>query len=320
MKLINKKNMQQFVLFGILTALVIFFSICSENFFTAVNITNLIRQQSIVAIIAAGGTLVMITKGLDISVGSTVALSGVVFALSLQAGMPMWFGLILGMLSGGLVGCINATTIVGLGINPTIATLGTMEAIRGVAYLLADGKAVVNGLPANFNFLGRGYVGAVPIPVLIMIVVFVLSHFILSKTLIGKYIYAIGGNIETARYAGIQVKKVLVSVYIYVGLLAGLSGVLLASRLTSGNPQIGSGYEFDVIIAVYLGGVSTKGGEGSVIGTLIGAMIVGVLTNGMNILGINSFYQYIVRGAVLVIAVVIDMIIKEGKFKLKKVS
>lgn len=320
MKLINKKNMQQFVLFGILTALVIFFSICSENFFTAVNITNLIRQQSIVAIIAAGGTLVMITKGLDISVGSTVALSGVVFALSLQAGMPMWLGLILGMLSGGLVGCINATTIVGLGINPTIATLGTMEAIRGVAYLLADGKAVVNGLPANFNFLGRGYVGAVPIPVLIMIVVFVLSHFILSKTLIGKYIYAIGGNIETARYAGIQVKKVLVSVYIYVGLLAGLSGVLLASRLTSGNPQIGSGYEFDVIIAVYLGGVSTKGGEGSVIGTLIGAMIVGVLTNGMNILGINSFYQYIVRGAVLVIAVVIDMIIKEGKFKLKKVS
>lgn len=320
MKLINKKNMQQFVLFGILAALVIFFSICSENFFTAVNITNLIRQQSIVAIIAAGGTLVMITKGLDISVGSTVALSGVVFALSLQAGMPMWLGLILGMLSGGLVGCINATTIVGLGINPTIATLGTMEAIRGVAYLLADGKAVVNGLPANFNFLGRGYVGAVPIPVLIMIVVFVLSHFILSKTLIGKYIYAIGGNIETARYAGIQVKKVLVSVYIYVGLLAGLSGVLLASRLTSGNPQIGSGYEFDVIIAVYLGGVSTKGGEGSVIGTLIGAMIVGVLTNGMNILGINSFYQYIVRGAVLVIAVVIDMIIKEGKFKLKKVS
>lgn len=310
MKLKNSKNLQQVILFGILVVLVVIFSILSKDFFTVVNITNLIRQQSMVAIIAAGATFVMITCGLDISVGSTLAMSGVIFAILVQHGMSLTVAAIMAVLSGGVVGALNALMIVGARINPVIATLGTMQAIRGVAYLMADGKAVVNGLPIEFMNLGRGYWGFLPIPVIIMIIIYAIFHFVLSSTLLGKYTYAIGGNIETARLSGIPVKKVLATLYILIGLLTGLSGVMMASRLNSGNPQIGLGYEFDVIIAVFLGGVSISGGEGTMIGTLIGALIIGVIQNGMNILGVNAFYQYIIRGVVLVIAVMIDMTVK----------
>lgn len=310
--------MQLLVLCGILIALGAFFGLKSPDFLTGVNLTNLVRQQSMVAIIAASGTLVMITTALDISVGSTVALSGVIFALLAQSGMNMAAALILAVLSGAAVGAVNALLAVGVGISPFITTLGTMEAVRGVAYLLAGGKAVVNGLPADFSTLGRGYLGPIPIPVLIMLLIYVIFHFLLSRTLFGKHVYAIGGNRETARLSGLPVSRTLAILYVLNGALAGLSGVLLASRLASGNPNSGDGYEFDVITAVYLGGVSTTGGEGTVIGTLLGAIIVGVITNGMNIIGINAFYQYIVRGGVLVTAVIIDTFIKEGKFRTKK--
>lgn len=320
MKLFNQRNLQQFILLGILILFVLIMTLISEDFFTVTNITNLIRQQSMVAIAAAGATFIMITCGLDISVGSVLALSGVIFALLVQNEVPITLAVILAVISGGIVGAINAGMIVGMKINPVIATLGTMYAVRGIAYLIADGQAVVNGLPIEFMNIGRGYVGFLPIPILIMLVVYAVFGFILSKTLLGKYTYAIGGNIETSRLSGIPVKKVLFLLYVIVGLLTALSGVIMASRLNSGNPQIGQGFEFDVIIAVFLGGVSVKGGEGSLMGTLIGTLIVGVLSNGLNLLGVNPFYQYIIKGVVLVFAVMIDMTLKGNSFSFKRIG
>ena len=310
MKLKSSKNLQQFILLGILISLSVVLTFLSEEFLTVVNITNILRQQAMVAITAAGATFIMITTGLDISVGSTIALSGVVFAKLVQNGMGIFSACVVAILAGGVVGTINAALIVGAKINPVIATLGTMYAVRGTAYLVAGGATIANGLPENFMVLGRGHIGSIPIPVIIMLLVYVVFHFILSKTLLGKYTYAIGGNIETSRLSGIPVRMVLVGLYVITGLLTGLSGTVMASRLHSGNPQIGQGFEFDVIIAVFLGGVSTKGGEGSLIGTLMGAMIVGILSNGLNLLGINAFYQYIIKGVVLVLAVMIDMTVK----------
>lgn len=316
----NSKSFQQLMLLGILILLSVILTFLSKEFLTLVNITNILRQQTMVAITAVGATFIMITTGLDISVGSTIALSGVVFAKLVQGGMSLIPACIIAILVGGVVGSLNAAMIVGAKINPVIATLGTMYAIRGVAYLVAGGTTIANGLPENFNEMGRGYVGLVPIPVIFMLVVFVIFHFILSRTLLGKYTYAIGGNIETSRLSGIPVKSVLSLLYIITGILTGLSGTIMASRLSSGNPQIGQGFEFDVIIAVFLGGVSTKGGEGTLIGTFIGAMIVGVLSNGLNLLGINAFYQYIIKGIVLVIAVMIDMALKGNGIEFKWVT
>lgn len=310
MKLKSSKNLQQLILLGILLLLSIVLSFLSKEFLTVVNITNVLRQQTMVAITAVGATFIMITCGLDISVGSTIALSGVVFAKLVQGGVPILYACMLGIVVGGIVGLVNAAMIVGAKINPVIATLGTMYAVRGTAYLIAGGATIANGLPLEFMNLGRGHVGIIPIPVIIMLVVYAIFHFILSKTLLGKYTYAIGGNMETTRLSGIPVKKVLVSLYAITGLLTGLSGTIMASRLNSGNPQIGQGFEFDVIIAVFLGGVSSSGGEGTLLGTFMGAMIVGILSNGLNLLGINAFYQYIIKGVVLVLAVMIDMTIK----------
>lgn len=318
MKLKSGKNLQQLILFGILILICAVMTILSKDFLTVMNITNLLRQQSMVAITAAGATFVMVTCGLDISVGANLALTGVMFALLVQRGVSLPLAAVIAVMIGGVVGLLNAGMIVGAKINPVIATLGTMNAVRGVAYLVAGGQAVVNGLPTEFKTLGRGYVGMIPIPVLIMLIIYVIFHFILSRTLLGKYTYAIGGNIETARISGISVKAILACLYVFVGLLTGISGVIMASRLESGNPQIGLGFEFDVIIAVYLGGVSVKGGEGTLIGTLIGTMIVGVLSNGLNLLGVNAFYQLIIKGVVLVIAVMIDMTIKGNGINFRK--
>jgi len=314
----NAKFVQQAVLLGILVLLCIVMTLISDDFLTFVNITNIMRQNAMIAIVAVGATFVMLTGGLDISVGSNLALSGVVFAISCQAGIPIFLSAVIAVLTGTAVGAINGALIVGIKMNHVIATLGTMYAMRGVAFLVSDGRAVVTGLPANFMSLGRGFIfGVIPIPVVIMVAVYIVFHFILSRTLFGKYTYAIGGNIETARLSGIPVRKVRYLTYLLVGALAGLAGIMMASRLNSGNPLVGSGFEFDVIIAVFLGGLSTKGGEGSLIGTLIGTMIIGVIANGLNILGVNPFYQYIIRGAVLVLAVAVDMTLREQNFSIK---
>ena len=318
MSLRHSKYVQQLVLFEILIVFCAVLSLISKNFLTFENIRNILRQQSMVAIVAVGATFIMLTGGLDISVGSGLAFTGVVFALCCQSGISIFVSLLIAMGAGAGVGAINGALIVGIGINHVIATLGTMYAVRGLAFIMADGKAIVNGLPENFLTLGRGFVMGIPIPVVIMVAIYVVFHFILSRTLFGKYTYAIGGNIETARLSGIPVRKIRYVIYVVAGMLTGLSGVIMASRLNSGNPQIGQGFEFDVIIATFLGGLSTQGGEGSLIGTFIGTMIIGVMSNGLNVLGVDPFYQYIIKGAILVIAVTVDIVMKKRSFSAKK--
>jgi ribose/xylose/arabinose/galactoside ABC-type transport system permease subunit len=285
-------------------------AVLTPSFGTATNLTNVLRQTSMVIIAASAATLIMISGGLDISVGGVLALAGVVAAKMATMDYPIWLAVLGGSAAGALIGVINGVLVVNLRITPVIATLGTMNVARGLAFLISEGRAVVSGLPPEFRLPGRSYVGPIPTPVIAMLIVFIIFYFLLNHTLLGKYTYAIGGNRETARLSGIPLGLVQFVLYILGGLTAGLAGVILASRLASGQPDVGFGFEFDVIVAVILGGTSLAGGEGSVFGTLIGALIVGVLSNGLNLLGVHTFYQYVFQGVVLIFAVLLDMTLK----------
>ena len=307
---IDVETIQRLVIFGVLVLLMVTMSLLTPKFYNPVNLTNVLRQTAMVIISASAGTMVMISGGLDLSVGGVLALSGVVAAKLAVMGYPMGFAVLIGILCGGLIGMINGTLVVKLRITPVIATLGTMYVARGSAFLISGGRAVVTGLPPEFRLPGRSYVGPIPTPVIIMVVVVVIFHFLLHHTLLGKYTYAIGGNRETARLSGIPVGRTQFILYSLVGLMTGVAGVIMASRLASGQPDIGVGFEFATIVAIILGGTSLAGGEGTIFGTLTGALIVGVLNNGLNLLGVHTFYQYVVQGVVLIFAVLLDMTMK----------
>ena len=301
---------QQMMSFVVLIMLCVIMTLLSDHFATWVNISNVLRQSSVVIIAASAATLIMISGGLDISVGGVLAISGVATALASSNGWPLLTAIVLGTAVGGLVGVVNGTLVVKLGVTPVIATLGTLSVARGGAFLISDGSAVVVGLPNNFKVPARSDIGGIPTPVIIMAVVVLIFHVLLTRTLLGRYTYAIGGNPETARLSGIPVSRIQIVLYTMGGLAAGLGGVLLASRLASGQPNVGLGFEFEVIVAVILGGTSLAGGQGSVYGTVIGALIVGVLGNGLNLLEVQSFYQLVLQGLILVAAVVVDMALK----------
>ncbi|MDR1374017.1 MAG: ABC transporter permease [Treponema sp.] len=312
---LNESNMPILIL--ILLIVGIFFGFTANHFFTRDNILNILRQVSVTTIVALAATLVMITRALDISVGGTLAFAGVVYATLATKGIPLPVCFLITITASALVGLINAGLVVGLKVNPVIATLGTMYSTRGLAFLYSGGTSVSNGLPVNFNVLGRGYIGFMPIPVLFMLITAVLFWFLLNKTLLGKYTYAIGGNPVTAVLSGIPTAKIMGVLFVLVGAAAGASGALMASRLGSGQPNVGNGFEFDVILAILLGGTSLAGGEGTIEGTLVASIIVGVLSNGLNMMGVHTFYQYIIKGLVLVLAVVIDQQMKRSRSAVK---
>jgi ribose/xylose/arabinose/galactoside ABC-type transport system permease subunit len=311
----NESNMPILIL--ILLIVGIFFGFAANHFFTRDNILNILRQVSVTTIVASAATLIMITRALDISVGGTLAFAGVVYATLATKGLPLPACFLITITASALVGLINAGLVVGLKVNPVIATLGTMYSTRGLAFLYSGGGSVANGLPINFNTLGRGYIGFMPIPVLIMLIVAIIFWFLLNKTLLGKYTYAIGGNPVTAALSGIPTAQIIITLFILVGAAAGVSGALMASRLGSGQPNVGNGFEFDVILAILLGGTSLAGGEGTIEGTLVASIIVGVLSNGLNMMGVHTFYQYIIKGLVLVLAVVIDQQMKRSRASVK---
>jgi ribose/xylose/arabinose/galactoside ABC-type transport system permease subunit len=307
---VERETIQRLVIFGVLLLLMLVMSLLTPKFATAANLTNVLRQTSMVIIAACAATMVMISGGLDISVGAVLALTGVVAAKLATMGYPLGLAMLIGVATGGLIGTINGFLIVGLKITPVIATLGTMSVARGLAFLISGGRAVVTGLPPGFRLPGRSYLGPIPTPVIIMAVVFGIFYILLHHTLLGKYTYAIGGNKETARLSGIPVGRTQFVLYMLVGLMTGVAGLIMASRLASGQPDVGYGFEFDVIVAVVLGGTSLAGGEGTIFGTLIGALIVGVLANGLNLLGVHTFYQLVLQGVVLIFAVLLDMTLK----------
>lgn len=298
-------------LIGLLLVMIIFW-ILSPYFMTVSNLLNIAEQTSINAIIAVGMTFVIITAGIDLSVGSIVALSGVALADMLQAGHAGPLAIAVGLMVGALCGLVNGSLISYGKLPPFIATLGMMSVARGAALFYTDGRPI-SGFNADFRFLATGEVLSIPVPVVLMLFLYGIAYLVLNRTKLGRYAYAIGGNEEAANLSGINTKLVKTIVYGLCGLLSGLAAVVLTARLNSAQPIAGMMYELDAIAAVVIGGTSLMGGEGKISGTLIGAFIMGVLRNGLNLLGISSFTQQIIIGSVIILAVLVDMTLRNDR-------
>ena len=305
-KLINFTKRREFIAFIGLAVICVAFSFSSENFFTLFNIMGVLRQASINAILAVGMTFVIVSGGIDLSVSSTVSLSGTVAAIVMvNLGLGVVAGLLTGLLVGLIVGAVNGIVITKASVPPIIATLGTMTVASGLALAVTGGYSV-SGLPDAFAFFGRGNLGFLPVPVLIVALMYVIGHFTLQKTKFGASVFGVGGNEEAARLAGISIDKTKIGVYMLSGVMAAVSGMILASRLDSGQPMAGDGLELNAIAAVVIGGASVNGGVGGVIGSLIGALIMSVLNNGFDLIGVGRYYQMIFTGIVLILAVAIQ--------------
>ncbi|MCL4514716.1 MAG: ABC transporter permease [Firmicutes bacterium] len=314
---------QNYVILLVFVGICALFTIWTDGLFLQPdNIVNVLRQISINAVIATGLTFVIITAGIDLSVGSIVAIVGVFAAqllVKIPSTFPVWGIIFLaclgGLALGALIGAFSGFTITRFRVPPFISTLAMWASARGLAFILCDGRPVWN-LPIQFNYIGRGYIFEkligpwFPVPVLIMGIVMYTAHVILTRTTIGRYIYAIGGNEEASRLSGINVRRVKMFVYIFSGLMAALGGIILTSRLASGQPNAGQSYELYAIAASVVGGTSLAGGEGTIPGTLIGALIIGVLYNGMNLAGVESYSQNVIIGAIILGAVLLDQMKK----------
>ena len=295
---------------GILPSLVancVIFSLVTPNFLSVGNFINVIRQASINIVLATGMTFVILTGGIDLSVGSILGVTAVVGVLvSLVPGLG-WFAVPAALIAGVFLGLLNGSLVAYLGLPPFIVTLGSYTALRGVAYLVANGTTVINR-NLNFAWVGNNYVGPIPWLVIIAFLAVLASWFVVRRTVLGRHIYAVGGNIRAARLTGIKVSQVLLFVYGVSGLLSGLGGIMSASRLYSATGMLGQGYELDAIAAVILGGTSFTGGIGTIWGTLLGALIIALLNNGLTLMNVSFFWQLVVKGLVIIIAVTIDKV------------
>lgn len=305
-------NARQLGTFIGLIAIILIFSFWTPYFFTVPNLLNVAQQTTINAVIAVGMTYVIITAGIDLSVGSIMAFSGVVLASLLKADQPLLVAILGGLLVGAASGFVNGILISYGKLPPFISTLGLMSVARGAALLYADGRPI-SGFKENFRFIANGEILHIPFPIIIMIIIYLIGHFVLTRTKLGRYTYATGGNERAAILSGVNVKYIKIVVYSLCGLLSGAAGVLLTARLNSAQPIAGIMYELDAIAAVVIGGTSLMGGEGKLTGTLIGALIMGALRNGLNLLDVSSFIQQIVIGSVIICAVLIDMALKKKK-------
>src|SRR5918995_1831262 len=271
---------------GALIVVFILLSFASPVFLSADNLFNIGSQTAVTAVIAIGMTLVIITAGIDLSVGSVAAILG-------------------GTLVGAICGLVNGLLVSVAGLNPFIATLGMLTVARGLTFIFTNAVAVF-GAPNSFRLLGQGVIGPIPIPILVVVLVAIVGYIVLSRTRLGRYAYAMGSNLEAARLSGIPIKRYLTSVYVISGALAGFGGMIAASRVNSGQPNFGIGLELDVIAAVVIGGASLFGGQGTILGTLIGAFLIALIRNGSVLLNINTFYQDVIIGVVIWLAVFWD--------------
>lgn len=294
----------QYGVFLILIFEFVIFSCASKSFLSVANILSVGRQMSFTGIAAIGMTLVMLTGGIDISVGSMLAVAGVMCAkLSADMGLPLAISILLTLLIGIIFGAINGISVSYLHIPALIATLATQTILKGIAYLITNAVPVKN-LSASYKILGQGYLfGVIPVPMILMLVLFAIAWWYLDASYLGRRIYLVGGNPEAARLSGINTKLTVCSVYMLSGMFAAFAGILMAARLGSGQPSVGSGFEMDVITATVLGGISVNGGKGKVVNVLVGACIMGVLANGMTMMNINQYLQWIINGVVLMFAV-----------------
>jgi len=295
-------------LFGLI-AIGLVMSILSNRFFGLSNLVNVTRQVSINAIIAMGMTLVIITGGIDLSVGSVVALSGCMAIIVMRSTGSDCLGVLLGLAVGCAAGLLTGILVALCRMPPFIATLAMMTIVRGIALVVTAGQPIVR-FESPYRWLGEGDVLGVPVPILIMVVIVGVTYFLLRHTPFGSYIYATGGNEEAARLSGVRVARVKTLVYLLSGLYCGVGGMVLTARLGSAQPNTGEGFELDAIAAVVLGGTSLMGGKGKIWGTIVGVFIIGVLNNGFNLLNVSPFYQLIAKGCVIVLAVLLDQFLK----------
>jgi ribose transport system permease protein len=295
-----------------LVGLCLFLWILTPHFLTVANALNVMEQTSINAIVAVGMTYVIISGGIDLSVGSLVALAGVVLAGALKAGWPLPLAIAAGLGVGAVSGLINGVVIAFGRLPPFIMTLGMMSMARGAALMFTDGRPI-SGFGAGFRALATGRILGVPAPIVLTIAIYVVAHFVLSRTRFGRYVYGIGGNEEATRLSGVNVRFHKTMVYVVSGAASAVAAVLLTARLNTAQPIAGIMYELDAIAAVVIGGTSLSGGEGNLGGTLIGALTMGVLRNGLNLLGVSSFLQQLVIGVVIIVAVLVDILVKEKR-------
>jgi len=281
-------------------------AVMSPPFLRSGNLLNILRQTSINGIVAVGMTFVIITGGIDLSVGSMVALAAVLAASFAHAGQyPLVVPILAGLMAGGLCGLTNGVLIAKRRLAPFIVTLGMMTAARGLALVYTDGRPVID-LSKEYTNIGGGYLLGIPVPVLIFLLIVVAGMFILKFTKFGRQVYATGSNEQAARISGVQTKQKIIAVYVIAGLLSGLTGIILSSRIMAGSPVAGTGYELDAIAAVVIGGTSLKGGVGSITGTVTGVLIIGVMNNGLDLMGVSSYWQQIVKAGIIIMAALLD--------------
>ncbi len=315
LKTLRRFDQQKAVLVGVIVVIMLVMSFLSPKFFNVDNFVNILLQIAPLIIVASAANLLMITGNFDLSVGSVFAFCAIMHAYMTKNVLPIEWSIVFSCILAVLWGASNGVMVGVLNVNPFIATMGSMYAARGFAYLIArwDGGANISaGLPGDFSDFGRTNVfGVVPIIIIFMVVVVAAFIFIEKKTVLGRYSFSIGCNKSSSRLSGINVPRVLILLYMIVGLLAGLCGVIQVSRVGSAYPNIGTGMEFDVLLAIFLGGTSMLGGEGSTLGMILGALIVGLVANGLNLLNVPYFYQEVTKGALLIVAVFADQMLKK---------
>lgn len=292
-----------------LATLIILMSLTSKEFLTFHNLTNVARQVSIFAIIGTGMTFVIITAGIDLSVGSQLALTGCVAMTIIDKTNGDLLGIVAGIIVGAMCGAANGIAIARFRVPPFIGTLAGLTVFRGLSLVITNGLPIIK-FEGSFRFIGQGVIAGIPVPVIIMAIVVIVMQLVLSRTAFGAYVYSVGGNEEAARLSGIKVAWVKFWAYVLCGFLSGLSGMILMARLSSAQPAVGEGFELDAIAAVVLGGTSLMGGRGAVWSTLIGALVIGILSNGMNLMGVHSHYQLVAKGVLIVLAVLLDDYLK----------
>lgn len=302
---LKKFDIRKYGIYIALLLVVLFFCFASDKFLTPRNLINVARQVSVIGICATGMSFVIISGSIDVGVGSALGLSAVLFAWQMTHGVHYLLALCGSLAGGVVVGFINGFLICNIGMHPMIGTMGMQIFLRGVIYLITSGMPIY-GIDERILVLGQGYVGAIPVPVIIMVVIFIIGFIVLNKTNFGRVLYATGGNAEASRLSGVNVRAAKYKAYIVSGIMTAVAGLILAARVNSGQPNAGERYESDVIPACVLGGISLRGGEGSLIGVVAGVLIMGVLTNGMTLLNVNEYWQWTIKGLVLLFAVSFD--------------
>lgn len=306
MKGFDRKWIQTYMLIFIVIGLGIILSFISRNFLTTTNLLNVLRQISINGILAIGMTIVCLTGGIDLSVGSIVAFSGIIAAGFLRdKEYPIVLVLLIAILAGGLLGLYNGYFVAYRNAAPFVVTLSMMTIARGMTYVYSNGRPISN-LPTNFLAIGKGSIAGIPVPTIILILVLVLASIMLTKLKFGRYVYAVGGNENAAMVSGINVKWIKMMVYVLSGIACGIAAIILTARVSAGLPTAGESYELDAIAATVIGGTSLSGGRGRLWGTIVGAILLGIVNNGLDLLNVSSFYQQIVKGLIILGAILID--------------